>query len=155
MTTVTSLTAFREAPRSSRAIREQLADLMKVKQAAEAYGTPDFASKMGLIALLNQEAMLQDELRAAEMLESGQEEHLTLSGILVGGSIESAQFELKVGDDVYRGKVSETARTQMKQLTFGAHVQAQLRVTRMIQEETAMEPATSYFLDSMQQCDPC
>ena len=39
----------------------------------------------------------------------------------------------------------------MKQITFGAEVQARLRVTTLIHEEGATEPTTSYYLDDIKQ----
>jgi hypothetical protein len=42
-----------------------------VRDAARAYGTPDFASRAGLEAILGHERSLLEELRVAEMLESG------------------------------------------------------------------------------------
>ncbi|MGH7226823.1 MAG: hypothetical protein ACRELF_26715, partial [Gemmataceae bacterium] len=75
-----------------------------------------------------------------------QEEILTLTGILVGGNIESGRFELKAEEEMYRGKVSDAANARMRQVALGAEVQVQLRVTTMIHEEGATEPTTSYYL---------
>jgi hypothetical protein len=57
-------------PRSTSEIREQLAALNKVKTQALAYGTPDFASQVGMQSILRHEQELLEELRAAELLES-------------------------------------------------------------------------------------
>jgi hypothetical protein len=57
-------------PRSVSEIKCQLAELAKIIESAEAYGTPDFASKMGLKSLRGLEEELRKELQAAEMLES-------------------------------------------------------------------------------------
>ncbi len=78
------------------------------------------------------------------------EETLSLDGILVGGNIESGRFELKAEEEMYRGRVSEAAKTAMRQFTFGAAVKAKVRVTTMIHEEGAAEPATSYYLDTIE-----
>ena len=141
------------APRSVPEIESQLADLVRLKAAADAYGIPDFASRAGMESLLRHEAELREELRAAQMLELGgtEEENLSLSGILVGGSIESGRFELKVAEEIYRGSVSEAAKDRMKRITFGAEVKARLRVTTTTHEEGATEPATTYFLDSIEE----
>jgi hypothetical protein len=82
------------------------------------------------------------------------EERLTLSGTFVGGSIESARFELKVGEDLYRGKVSEGAKHQLKRLTLGSPVEAELRVATMTPEEGAFEPATAYVLVAVRSAVP-
>ena len=79
-----------------------------------------------------------------------EEFRLSLNGVLVGGNIETARFEIKADDEVFRGRTSDQAREQMKEITFGASVAAELRVTRMIHEEWAMEPALVYLLESVQ-----
>ncbi len=78
------------------------------------------------------------------------EETLSLSGILVGGNIESGRFELKADEEMYRGRVSEAAKARMRQITLGAEVQAKMRVTTMSHEEGATEPTTSYYLDAIE-----
>jgi hypothetical protein len=83
-----------------------------------------------------------------ELLQT-REEETTFSGILVGGSIQSARFELKVGEEVYRGKVSERALEQMHQARFGDEVTATVKVITATHEEAAIEPTTSYFLTSL------
>ena len=45
-----------------------------------AYGTPDFASRAGLEVILGHERSLLEELRAAEMLESGGAAEVTVNG---------------------------------------------------------------------------
>ena len=59
-----------KTPRSTRQIREQLADLAEVKASTEAYGARDAASKMALQSIYAHEKELLDELRAAELLEA-------------------------------------------------------------------------------------
>ena len=78
------------------------------------------------------------------------ESKLTVSGVLIGGNVESGRFELKGEDEVFRGGTTETAKNQMKQIKFGAVVRADLRVTTMVHEEGAAEPATSYVLQTIQ-----
>ena len=56
--------------RSVQKIQEQLADLDKVKRVAENYGTPDFASKLGMRSLLTHRQELLDELQTAEGLDT-------------------------------------------------------------------------------------
>ena len=74
------------------------------------------------------------------------EEQILLSGILVGGNIETARFELKVGDEVIQGRASDAAKSHLRQITLGAQVEAELRVTTLAHEEGVFEPKTSYFL---------
>ena len=83
-----------------------------------------------------------------ELLQT-KEEETTFAGILVGGSIESARFELKVGEEVYRGKVSEGALEQMHHARFGDEVTATVKVITTTHEEASIEPTTSYFLTSL------
>ncbi|HBI45975.1 MAG TPA: hypothetical protein DDY78_24425 [Planctomycetales bacterium] len=45
--------------------------MAKVRDPALAYGTPDFASRAGLEAILGHEQFLLEELRAADIQESG------------------------------------------------------------------------------------
>ena len=71
MTTTSQNTNAALYRRSAAEVRRQLADLAKVRDAARAYGTPDFASRAGLEAILGHERSLLEELRVAEMVESG------------------------------------------------------------------------------------
>ncbi|MCX7011168.1 MAG: hypothetical protein NTW86_01140 [Candidatus Sumerlaeota bacterium] len=80
------------SPRSSRIIREQLADLASVKKETLAYGTPDFASRMGRESILRHEAELQEELRAAELIESGANLEIGVEGEPVEGNAIHAAF---------------------------------------------------------------
>jgi hypothetical protein len=80
MTTTLENTNTPVHPRSAAEIRRQVADLAKVRDAARAYGTPDFASRAGLEAILEHERSLLEELRAAEMLESGGAAEVTVNG---------------------------------------------------------------------------
>ncbi len=78
--------------RSAREIKEQLADLAKVKAKAAAYGAPDFASQMAAQSIAGQEGDLREELRAAEMLESGSAAELVLDGDPVRDHTIQASF---------------------------------------------------------------
>ncbi|HTU90808.1 MAG TPA: hypothetical protein VMF69_12085 [Gemmataceae bacterium] len=57
------------AYRTSAEIREQLADLAKLKAQAEQLGTADFASRIGMQSILEHEQALLKELCAAQQLE--------------------------------------------------------------------------------------
>jgi hypothetical protein len=67
-------------PRPSAEIKQQLAEFRDVRQSAETYGTPDFASLMSLRSLKRQETLLQEELRAAQMVESVYDAEVIVSG---------------------------------------------------------------------------
>jgi len=56
--------------RATPRIQEQLKDLDEVIQVAEKYGTPDFASELGMRSLLTHRQELLDELQTAEGLET-------------------------------------------------------------------------------------
>lgn len=56
--------------RSVRQIQEQLTDFDEVMRSAEEYGTPDFASELGMQSLLTHRRELLDELRAAKRIEA-------------------------------------------------------------------------------------
>ena len=56
--------------RAVQEIQEQLDDLDEVIHFAENYGTPDFASKLGMRSLLGHRQELLDELQAAKLLET-------------------------------------------------------------------------------------
>jgi len=66
--------------RSVQEIQEQLADLDKVKRVAENYGTPDFASQLGMRSLLAHQRELLDELRAAKLLETKADAKFAVEG---------------------------------------------------------------------------
>jgi len=78
------------------------------------------------------------------------EQPLTITGILVGGSIETGRFEVRADEELYRGRASEIATLQMKGVTLGAEVRARLRVTTMVHEEGVIEPTTSYVLEAIE-----
>lgn len=67
-------------PRPSSIVREQLGDLAKVQKAIEEHGVVDFASKMAMQSVQNDEAGLREELRAAEILESDHDVQLEFDG---------------------------------------------------------------------------
>jgi hypothetical protein len=77
------------------------------------------------------------------------EERINYSGVLIGGNIETGRFELKVGDDTISGKASDEAKNQLREITFGAYVEAEVRVTTMSHEEGAFEPKISHMLVSV------
>ncbi|MBF0527395.1 MAG: hypothetical protein HQK56_20120, partial [Deltaproteobacteria bacterium] len=79
-------------------------------------------------------------------LESTKEETITTTGILVGGNIEKDRFDITSGDVHYSGRTSEQARTQMKNITFGAEVEAQMLAVTSDHEEGITEPDVSYLL---------
>ncbi len=92
--------------------------------------------------------LARERVEWLELLQAN-EERINRSGILVGGNIETARFELKVGDEMIVGKASDVARAQLRGITFGAQVQAEIRAKTMVHEEGAFEPKTSYFLVSV------
>ncbi|MBI3821175.1 MAG: hypothetical protein HY289_00675 [Planctomycetes bacterium] len=67
--TVSNANNSMSAPRTPQEIREQLADLRKVKAEALAYGEKDFAGKMALQSIRAQEELLEDELREADLMD--------------------------------------------------------------------------------------
>lgn len=81
------------------------------------------------------------------------EERITYSGILVGGSIETGRFELKVDDELILGKTSIAAKKELRGITLGAQVEAEVWVTTMTHEEGALEPKTSYVLVSVKSAE--
>ena len=87
----------------------------------------------------------RDRVEWMDLLQMTEEE-LHLTGVLVGGSIESSRFELKLNDEVYRGKVSDAARKQMEMVTFGAQIHATVKATTTLHEEGVIEPTTSYLM---------
>jgi hypothetical protein len=92
MTTTPQNTTARADPRSAAEVHRQLADLAKLRDAARAYGTPDFASRAGLDAILGHERSLLDELRAAELLEA--ESTLTAMTKTLHGTAHGKTIEL-------------------------------------------------------------
>ena len=77
------------------------------------------------------------------------EEQVSFKGTLVGGNIDTARFELKVGDEAIQGRISDVAKSQLKRITLGAQVEAEVRVTTLAHEDGVFEPKNSYFLVSI------
>src|SRR5260370_39932735 len=69
-----------QGPRTASEIHKQLTDLDEVRRVAEEYGSRDFASQVGLESITHHQESLREELRAAEMLESGSAVELVLDG---------------------------------------------------------------------------
>jgi len=74
---------------------------------------------------------------------------LPLGGVLTGGSIATNKFELQVGEEFYRGRISPEARAQMKDLKLGELVKAEVVETTFFAEEAIVEGHASYFLKSI------
>ena len=55
------------------------------------------------------------------------EQETTLTGRLVGGSVEYDRFELVVGNEVLTGRLASSARAELQALHFGEEVQARLK----------------------------
>ena len=79
-------------PRAAAEVRRQLADLARLRETARAYGTPDFASRVGLDSILGHEQSLLEELRAAELLESESAAEIAFDGDPVQGHAIHAAF---------------------------------------------------------------
>lgn len=74
------------------------------------------------------------------------EEIIKVRGILSGGNIKTGKFYLSVDDEHYSGSVSADAKVQMKDITFGATVTAEMRITTISHEEVEAEPKVEYYL---------
>jgi hypothetical protein len=74
---------------------------------------------------------------------------LPLEGVLTGGSIATNRFELQVGEEFYRGRISPEARAQMKDLKLGENVKADVVETTFFAEEAIVEGHAAYFLKSL------
>ena len=74
---------------------------------------------------------------------------LPLEGTLTGGSIATNKFELEVGEEYYRGRISPEAKTQMQDLKLGEHVKAEVVETTFFAEEAIVEGHATYFLKSI------
>lgn len=77
---------------SSKEIAEQIEKLSKVLQIAREYGTPDFASEMGMKAMLSEEARLQNLLKSAQMAEKELAVEITVDGDPVNNHAVSISF---------------------------------------------------------------
>ncbi|HLA81865.1 MAG TPA: hypothetical protein VJP78_09675 [Thermoleophilia bacterium] len=85
-----------------------------------------------------------DWLQLLQVTEQG----VTLRGTLTGGSIARDRFELKVGDEMITGRVSDAAKEQMKHLSWGDDVTARLRVLISEHEERKGQTTTTYFAEA-------
>ena len=74
---------------------------------------------------------------------------LPLEGVLTGGSIATNKFELQVGEEFYRGRISPEANAQMKELKLGERVKAEVIETTFFADEALVEGHASYFLKSI------
>ncbi len=72
-----------------------------------------------------------------------------LAGELVGGSLESKQFELKVGESVYYGRVLPEAHEQMKGFKYGELVRALIKEVKKYRKRAQAEPTISHYLESV------
>jgi hypothetical protein len=139
-------------PRPSMVIQQQLVDLSKVMKEAERYSEKDFASRVGLDSLRLHRQELEDELRAAELLESASEvmpsteNKITLSGTLVGGNIERGRFELRAVEELIHGSVSAAAKEQLMSIPLGSAVQAEVRVVVRGTDDEQGSPQSDYIL---------
>ena len=61
-------------------LEQQLTEVTSLKEEVERYGTPDFASSLGLRSISNFGAQLQQEIEAAAMLETGYSAEISLDG---------------------------------------------------------------------------
>jgi|GEM_PF-2245597 len=78
------------------------------------------------------------------------EEVSELTGELVGGSLErKGWFELRVGKVYYRGNISEDVRAQMRNIKFGARVQARIRHITEYRTKASSEPKTTDVLEHL------
>ena len=81
-----------------------------------------------------------------DLLKTESEIH-SIVGELVGGSIESKKFEIKIDNgDILRGPASEEAIRKMKAMNWGALVKAQIEIAVSTHEEADLEPRTTYRL---------
>ncbi len=90
----------------------------------------------------------RDRREWLELLRSTVEEK-TLSGTLVGGNIETGRFEIKSDQTTIRGRASDYATKQIRNIHLGAEVTATVEVTTATHEESNFIPKTSYFLKSI------
>jgi hypothetical protein len=74
---------------------------------------------------------------------------LPLKGFLTGGSIATNKFELQVGEEFYRGRISPEAKGQMKEIKMGESVAAEVIETTFFAEEALVEGHATYFLKSI------
>lgn len=74
---------------------------------------------------------------------------LPLTGILTGGSIATNKFELQVGDEFFRGRISPEAKVQMQELKMGESVVAEVVETTFFAEEAFIEGHATHFLKSI------
>jgi tripeptide aminopeptidase len=129
-------------PRSAATIRQQLADLARVKASSQAYGTKDFASRMAFQSICADEKMLQDELRVAESMESANGKPLS------GVSTECAlldRFCRYVRIDTQADEASTTYPSTPGQLELGGLLAQELQamgVRDAVQDEHGIVLAT-------------
>ena len=75
--------------------------------------------------------------------------NIELTGQLVGGSLESKKFQLKVGEKIYSGNVTLDAHQQMKDFRFGDTVHAIVEETRKYAKRSKNTITLTYKLDSI------
>lgn len=80
---------------------------------------------------------------------------LPLEGVLTGGSIATNKFELLVGEEFYRGRISHDAKSQLKDLKLGERVIAEIVETTFLAEEAVVEGHATYFLKNIMRANGC
>ncbi len=151
MNIMTQSADITDAPRLTSEIREQLSDLRKVIETARRHGTRDFASQVGWESMLLHERELLKELAESERYENDQKaaSKLVMRGSLVGGSLETGRFELRVGDNLYTGDVADTAKAEMRKVSFGANVEAEVEIEHATSIPSRSEHQPRYVLRSV------
>jgi hypothetical protein len=98
----------------------------------------------------------RDARNRARFMKTLQSSEVAVSvhGTLVGGSIESKRFELRSGDQFFKGRVTEEAQAMMRRFTWGADVVADLRVRTKAHEEGLGEPNVTYTLTALRRAIP-
>ena len=72
-----------------------------------------------------------------------------LTGELVGGSLETRRFQLKVEEVTYDGRVSTEALEQMRDFKFGDTVRALIKETKKYRRRAQVEPTVTRQLESI------
>ncbi len=80
------------------------------------------------------------------MLLQKDEDIENLIGTLVGGSIETDRFELRVQEEVIRGAVQQNALKKIREINLSAEVKATVKIIKEFHEVSTMEPKITYIL---------
>ncbi len=90
-----------------------------------------------------------ERVKWMEISEKETQEFLKVTGILLGGYIDTGKFAIQTEDLRFSGAVSLDARDQLQKVTLGTRVNALIKQTSKYKTKAASEPTVTYSLENI------